>query len=110
MGLELPSDGIEVSRIEHSGERRVTIFNHGSEPAPLSIRFTGPAVNPYLCNTTTGEMVRVSKRLASDEWLEIETTPGARQVRLSKNGSLYNGMHYLDLRSASFARRRRECD
>jgi len=98
-GIELPLEGFEVARIEHSGERTVTIQNDGNEAAPVRIRFTGPMVNPYIKNNTTNEVIRISQMIRAGEYLEIDTEPGRRQIRLFQNGAERNGMHYLDLAS-----------
>lgn len=98
-GIEIPLEGFEFSSIEHSGERTATIVNDGNEPAPVRIRFTGPMVNPYIKNNTTNEVIRIRQMIQTGEYLEIDTEPGRRQIRLFQNGAEQNGMHYLDLAS-----------
>ncbi len=99
-GIELSEEGFEFSSIEHSGERTATILNDGNEAAPVRIRFTGPMVNPYIKNNTTDEVIRISQMIRAGEYLEIDTEPGRRQIRLVQNGAARNGMHYLDLASS----------
>lgn len=99
-GIEFAEEGFEFSSIEHSGERTATIVNDGNEDAPVRIRFTGPMVNPFIKNRTTNEVIRISQMIQTGEYLEIDTEPGRRQIRLWKDGTEQNGMHYLDLASS----------
>ncbi len=99
-GIEIPLEGFEFSSIEHSGERTTTIQNDGNEAAPVRIRFTGPMVNPFIKNNTTDEVIRITQMIQTGEYLEIDTEPGRRQIRLFQNGVEQNGMHYLDLASS----------
>lgn len=99
-GIELPEEGFEFARIEHSGERTTTIVNDGNESAPVRIRFTGPMVNPFIKNRTTSEVIRITRMIRQGEYLEIDTEPGRRSIRLFTNGAEHNGMHYLDLVSS----------
>ena len=99
-GIELSLEGFEFSRIEHSGERTTTIVNDGNENAPVRIRFTGPMVNPYIKNRTTDAVIRITQMIQQGEYLEIDTEPGKRSIRLFQNGAERNGMHYLDLASS----------
>ncbi len=98
-GIEFAKEGYEFSSIEHSGERTTTIINDGNEQSPVRIRFTGPMVNPYIKNNTTNEVIRISQMIRAGEYLEIDTEPGRRSIRLFQNGAEQNGMHYLDLAS-----------
>lgn len=99
-GIEFPDGGIEFSRTEATRERSTMIVNRGNYPAPVRIRFTGPFVNPFLRNMTTGETIRIAQRLYEDEYLEIDTTPGKRSIRITQHDMQANGMHYLDLSSS----------
>jgi hypothetical protein len=99
-GIEIPLEGFEFSSIEHSGERTATIVNDGNESAPVRIRFSGPMVNPYIKNNTTNEVIRIRQMIRAGEYLEIDTEPGRRQIRLFQNGAERSGMHYLDLASS----------
>jgi len=101
-GIEFGEGGFEFSSIEHSGERTAKIINDGNARAPVRIRFTGPMVNPFIKNRTTGEGIRITQLIRSGEYLEIDTEPGRRQIRLFTSGAEHNGMHYLDLVSSFF--------
>jgi len=98
-GIEFRNEGLEFARIDSSGSRASVIENDGDYAAPLYIRFTGPMVNPYLRNASTGETIRISQTLYKGEYLEIDTTPGRRSIHIVKDGTTGNGMHYLDLAS-----------
>jgi hypothetical protein len=99
-GIEIPLEGYEFARIDHTGERTATIVNDGNEEAPVRIRFTGPMVNPYIKNRTTDAVIRITQMIRAGEYIEIDTEPGRRQIRLFQNGAERNGMHYLDLASS----------
>ncbi len=98
-GIELAEEGREISMILFLGKRIATIENPGNVEAPVTIRFTGPIVNPYIRNQTSGETIRISRVINEGEFIEIETTPGKREIRLCLDGVIQNGMHYLDLAS-----------
>ncbi len=96
-GIEFDEERIEFSRLKYSGERNIEIINHGNREGPVKIRFTGPIVNPYIKNKTANEMIQIDEIIKEEEYLEIETEPGRRQIMLRKNGIVENGMHYLDI-------------
>jgi hypothetical protein len=98
-GIAFPEEGLAFSTLECEGTRSVTIENSGDVPAPVRIRFTGPTVNPFVANRTTGEEIRILDALAQDEWMDIDTTPGKRKVTITRGGVEGNGMQYLDLSS-----------
>jgi hypothetical protein len=60
----------------------VTIDNPGDVESPVRIRVTGPATNPVITNTTTGESIGLTLDLVAGGWVEIETTFGAASCRL----------------------------
>lgn len=60
----------------------VTIDNPGDVESPVTIRVTGPALNPVITNATTGEQIGLTLDLAAGEWVEIRTTFGAASCRL----------------------------
>ncbi len=98
-GMEIPEEGIAFSTIEHTGTRTKEILNAGNHRTPVMIRFSGPTLNPFIRNITTGETMRIIGTLQADEYMEINTEPGSRTIRLNKNGEESNGMHFLDLSS-----------
>ena len=98
-GIEFDEDGIEFASIMHTGNRTKTINNQGNVAAPLRIRFSGPIVNPFIRNTTSGEILRISGIIAAGEYLEVNTEPGNRTITLHRHGIESNGMHYMDLLS-----------
>lgn len=98
-GIEFTEAGREISMILYLGMRVATISNPGNVESPVKIRFTGPIVNPYLKNQTTGEMLRIPHVIREGDYIEMETTPGKREIRLCVDGTMMNGMHYLDLAS-----------
>lgn len=65
----------------------VTIDNPGDVESPVTIRVTGPALNPVIANATTGEQIGLTLDLAPGEWVEIRTTFGAASCRLDDGSS-----------------------
>ena len=65
----------------------VTIDNPGDVESPVTIRVTGPALNPALANATTGEQIGLTLDLAPGEWVEIRTAFGAASCRLDDGSS-----------------------
>lgn len=65
----------------------VTIINPGDVESPVRIRVTGPATNPVITNTTTGESIGLTLDLAAGGWVEIESTFGAASCRLTDGSS-----------------------
>ncbi|MER7047956.1 phage tail family protein [Streptomyces jumonjinensis] len=54
------------------------ITNHGNATAWPSLRIHGPAANPRVWNTATGQSIELALTLRSGEWVELETRPGTR--------------------------------
>jgi hypothetical protein len=65
----------------------VTIDNPGDVESPVTIRVTGPALNPVITNATTGESIGLTVDLAPGEWVEIRTAFGAASCRLHDGSS-----------------------
>ncbi len=66
----------------------VTIDNPGDVESPVTIRVTGPALNPVITNVTTGESIGLTVDLAAGEWVEIQTAFGAASCRHWTGASL----------------------
>lgn len=66
----------------------VTIDNLGDVESPVTIRVTGPALNPVIANATTGEQIGLTLDLAPGEWVEIRTTFGSASCRHWTGASL----------------------
>jgi len=101
-GIAFPEDGIELSRVNANGPRKVAVENPGDVPCPVRIQFTGPALNPFVANRTTGKAIKLERALSKDETVRLSTEPGARFLTLERNGTIENGMHCLDLASSFF--------
>ncbi len=65
----------------------VTIDNPGDVESPVTIRVTGPALNPVITNATAGEQIGLTLDLAAGEWVEIRTAFGAASCRLHDGSS-----------------------
>lgn len=77
--FELPSDYWEVGEdgdiyfeVGFEGEKREFTV-HGDAPAPIEITFHGPLLNPTLRNNTTGQMIKINRRLVEGDRLVINT-------------------------------------
>ncbi len=66
----------------------VTIDNPGDIESPVTIRVTGPALNPVITNVTTGEQIGLTLDLAPGEWVEIRTAFGSASCRHWTGASL----------------------
>lgn len=52
------------------------INNQGDAPSPLILSFQGPATNPTLVNTTTGQQLGFNIIIADGEFLQVNTRTG----------------------------------
>ena len=84
------------------GETKLNIVVDGQEPAPLSIAFKGPAVNPKVINHTTGEFIEVLKDLNSDQVLHITTGFKKQSVKIEENGILTDAYDKINIESTFF--------
>lgn len=79
------------------------IFNDGDAPAPVQVDFYGPADRPMIENRTTGEFIRINKRLEENEILKIDTSDGMKSVVfVDEDGTETNVFHWIDLSSTFF--------
>lgn len=81
-----------------------TVTNGGDVDTPLLIEVSGGFAPPLtLSNLTTGEDITITKALAPDERLFIDTTPSAQRVTfLDAANNPTNGFHFLDPASRLF--------
>lgn len=86
--------GIEYSNRESA---QVTINYEGDVEAPLTVRFAGPATNPWVENVTTGAKIEVTKEILSGETLEITSGYGQKKVEIinDSTGARANAFHYI---------------
>lgn len=78
-----------------------TIDNDGDAQAPVTIDFYGPADSPYIENVTTGEFIRINKRLEEGETLKINTGKQS-VVYVDEFGAETNVFNWIDLDSTFF--------
>lgn len=94
-GLQIPiSNGITFG---YRGYRELMI-NHGDSPAPVQITITGPATEPKIIKTDTGEYIKIRKPLLVGDTLIINTDPDNFNITIG-NKSAYG---YLDPESTPF--------
>lgn len=91
------------AKFSSKGQYIKNIINNGDVETPLEVAFRGPAVNPKITNTLTGEFIRVKRTLTSDDVLAINTEFGKKKVEVVKSdGSKQNAFNYIDLNSTFF--------
>jgi hypothetical protein len=101
-GFEFP---LEISSEEGGVEfgqqgYKSTLYNYGDSPAPLTITITGPATQPQITKTNTGEYLRIKRSLAAGDILTINTEPGSRSVVIDReSGVQENAFGYVDMSS-----------
>lgn len=84
------------------GDLRKNIRNGGHTSTPVEIYFDGPALNPKIVNTRTGEYVRIKKELGAEDTLYINTDFGKKSVEIRNGESVDDGWEYIDLSSSFF--------
>lgn len=89
-------------KFKQKGEPKKNIFNDGHVETPVEIIFKGPAVNPKVLNSTTGEFIKVDRTLTSDDTLYITTEFGNKKVEIERDGVRANAFNYIDLDSTFF--------
>lgn len=104
-GLEFPLE-IDAENCVEFGARgyRNTMYNFGDSPAPVQISITGPATEPTIIKTGTGELIRLKKPLAAGDTLTIDTEGQRFDIKILKpSGKVESPYGYLDLSSTPFA-------
>lgn len=68
----------------------------GRSVAWPKIRVFGPCVNPTIRNATSGRAIVVNYALSAGEFLEIDTEPRSRSVRLNGTANRYSAVDFLN--------------
>ncbi|WP_235840791.1 MULTISPECIES: phage tail family protein [Clostridium] len=89
-------------KFKQRGEAKKNIINQGHVDTPIEIIFKGPALNPCVINNKTGEFIKVTRELTSDDILYITTEYGNKKVEIERNGVRSNAFNYIDLDSTFF--------
>ena len=89
-GLEWPEEGNEYSIADKS----MIVKNQGHVMADTTIRFVGPAENPYIQNTKTGQKIEVERSLGENEVLEINSETGRVDI-VDSGGVRHNAFNYI---------------
>ncbi len=103
-GLEFPLEIDSLSGVEFGARGyRNTMYNFGDSPAPVQISITGPATEPTIIKTGTGELIRLKKPLAAGDTLVIDTQGQSFHIQIIKSsGAVESPYGYLDLSSTPF--------
>lgn len=98
-GFEFPLNIDSVTGIQFGQQGyNAVIPNIGDSPSPIELTITGPATDPRITKISTGEYIQVRKQLYAGDILYINTTPGAKQVLITRaNGLTEGAMGYLKL-------------
>lgn len=78
------------------------INNDGDTDTPLSIIFSGPAINPCITNETTGEYIKVNREIGELEKIVINTESGKETVTLVTPNGTENVYNDIVLNSTFF--------
>lgn len=80
------------------------IYNSGDVETPVIIEFIGPATNPKIIKTNTGEYIKVNREIAANEKLIITTEFGNKKVILEniETKEKVNAFGWIDLGSTFF--------
>lgn len=89
-------------KFKTKGETKKNILNEGHVETPVEVIFKGPALNPCIINNRTGEFIKVTRELTSDDTLYITTEYGNKKVEIESNGVRRNAFNYIDLDSTFF--------
>lgn len=86
------------------GSPELKIINGGDVETPVKIEFTGPATNPVITNTGTGEFVKVKQTLAANEILHVSTEFENKYVEIENTdtGVKTNAFNWITLDSTFF--------
>lgn len=77
------------------------IYNDGDSPAPTMVDFYGPSDSPIIENLTTGEFIRINKRLEEGEIFRINTA-NSSVYYINAEGTETNVFNWIDLESTFF--------
>lgn len=81
------------------GEREFNLINDGNVEVPVKIEITGPATKPEILNTSTGEFIKLKRKVELGETLVITTEYGNKRVEIDG----VNAFGYIDLDSTFFS-------
>lgn len=77
------------------------IINDGDAPAPFQVDFYGPSDGPIIENKTTGEFIKINKRLEEGQTFKIDTSDSS-VIYVDEDGTETNVFHWIDLNSTFF--------
>lgn len=83
-------------------QEKRTLVNAGDVPTPLIIEFHGPATNPVMTKTKTGEFIKVNRTLSEGEILTVNTEFGNISVTITDGTVETNAFNWIDLNSTFF--------
>lgn len=80
------------------GEKVFNLINLGDGETPIIIEISGPATKPKILNSSTGEFIKLKKKVELGEILIITTELGNKRVEIDG----VNAFSYIDLGSDFF--------
>ena len=89
-------------KMKQYGQLRKNIYVAGDMKTPVEIYFRGPAVNPVVTNHRTGEYIKVTKTLTSDDMLYINTAFRQKTVEIITGDVRQDAWDFLDFSSRFF--------
>lgn len=75
------------------GESVLNLYNSGDWETPFTIEIMGPSTNPLIANHSTGDFIKVNKKIEEGETLVITTAVGNKRAELNGNFAS-NLIHY----------------
>lgn len=72
------------------------ITNQGRKSAHWRARIDGPCVNPVIQNASTGQQIKIIYTLNTGEWLDLETRPGKRYLKLNGTASRWGAIDFAN--------------
>lgn len=73
---------------------QILATNLGIRPTWPLFTITGPATNPSITNVTTGKTLSLIYTLGVGEYLEVDTNPRRRTIRLNGTGNRYDALDF----------------
>lgn len=89
-------------QLRQRGDRSIVINNDGQVPVPIEVFFDGPATNPRLYNTTTGEFMFLSGTIESNQRVTITTGYRNKSVKIFDGVNIRGGEYMLEDSSTFF--------
>lgn len=89
-------------RMKQYGPLKKNIYIDGDMETPVEIYFRGPAINPMIKNYRTGEYIKITTTLTSNDTMYINTAYRQKTVEIINGNERINAWDDLDFSSKFF--------